>query len=178
MQTLLVAGVVWLIYLHERRGHPPRWVRRGWLVVALLFTYLAIDDGAAIHERVGTAVDDWDGGALAALFPSYTWQPVFLPIFGSLALVMLTVVWHELRWTLFVLFAAGMAMYVLAVGLDFAEGLEGVLVDDARHFQKVLEEFAEMLGTALLFGAFAGHLTAIASRLEFRLPGSDSAPRI
>ncbi len=32
----------------------PRLVRLAWLVVALFFSYMALDDGAALHERLGS----------------------------------------------------------------------------------------------------------------------------
>ena len=126
-QTLLVALTVWSIVLVVRaqRASWPRQV--GWAVVALLFTYMAIDDGAQLHERVGTVVRALRGQtdpAALQWFPSYTWQIVFVPVFGGVGLAVAGFLWRELpdRVGVGLVFAA-LTCFVLAVGLDFVEGL-------------------------------------------------------
>ncbi|HJO37781.1 MAG TPA: hypothetical protein QF650_04180 [Vicinamibacterales bacterium] len=97
-------------------------------VLALWFSYMTVDDGAQLHERIGTTVSilQEDAGSSALdLFPSYTWQLVFLPLFGGLGLFMAAFLWRELQdrpARLAVIAAIG--CLVVAVGLDFFEGLE------------------------------------------------------
>ena len=80
-QTLLIALTLWLIYSVAKAGRKPRAIVVGWLVLALFFTYMAIDDGAQIHERLGStfkALREASGASLdffsqlhmAAHFPS------------------------------------------------------------------------------------------------------------
>lgn len=53
-QTFMVALTLWATWLVVRRAlpRPAGWRRLGWLALALFFTYMAIDDGAEVHERL------------------------------------------------------------------------------------------------------------------------------
>ena len=136
-QTLLIGLTLWCIYLVVRRGTTDRWRRAGWGVLASFFTFMAIDDGALLHERAGTVFErllsgDADSGAATSLgsrwletFPSYAWQIVVGPFFVLLGLFCLVFLWRELagrRARLLVVVA--LACFASAVGLDFVEGLE------------------------------------------------------
>ena len=130
MQTAMVALTVWFIYLLVRRSGS-RLQRTGWLVLAAFFTYLAFDDGAHIHERVGTWYHDAFTGAgsgLAArtleLFPSYRWQIVFMPVFAAAGVFMFLFLLRQLHgWRGKVLVTVALALLATAVALDFFEGL-------------------------------------------------------
>ena len=52
---------------------------------------MAVDDGAQLHERLGSTFKAMreDVGSSLDFFPSYPWQILFLPIFGTLGLFML-----------------------------------------------------------------------------------------
>lgn len=153
----------------------------GWLVTALFFIYMAMDDGAQIHERVGTAFETIakreDSGIFASILsvsPSYPWQLIFVPILGSIGLYMSYFLWQESQSSgsrtliFFALFAMG-----VAVGLDFIEGLDKahpvniythlrdyfkVRSDTVWHFAKVAEEFLEMLSITLFWLVFSKHM--------------------
>jgi hypothetical protein len=105
-------------------------------VIALFLTWMALDDGAEVHERLGTAFDQgavasMEGEAFAgaepgvvARFPSYTWQLVFGPVFAGLGLFTLGFLWREMgrrRQRAIVVLAVGLLGF--AVALDFFEGL-------------------------------------------------------
>jgi len=186
-QTLLAALTLWLTYVMVRPQSESRWRKAGWLALALFFTYMAIDDGAELHERLGTTVDALreDSSALIASFPSYTWQILFGPVFAAFGLFMLAFLWKELatRSSRLVLVAA-IGCLGLAVVLDFFEGLEPdhalnlhtYIVDhthfDARaqarfarsgydtlqHFSRSAEETLEMLANSLLWFVFLRNL--------------------
>jgi hypothetical protein len=68
-------------------------------------------------------------------------------------------------------FLVGISLYVIAVGLDFVEGLDGELYEEMgiadffsthdyriRHMSKALEEFIEMLGTTTFLIVFLKNL--------------------
>jgi len=184
-QTLLAALILWLIYgLSHHVDGGEVLDRRGWLLLALFFTYMSADDGALIHERMGSMfeemleADKLDGsGTLAqwmAMFPSYEWQ-FMLPFFVLMGLFMLCFLWRALgsdkRSLLLVLVA--FCSLACAVLLDFIEGLpeehafnvyswlkqayllESYTVD---HFARSLEEFLEMLGISLFLVVFVAQL--------------------
>ncbi len=133
MQTAMVALTLWLVYVVVRATQS-RGKRAGWLARALFFSYLAFDDGAHIHERVGTAYHEiYSASAVAGgfgawtldLFPSYRWQIVFMPIFAAMGLFMLVFLLRELRGRgpkVGLLVALGCLS--TAVGLDFLKGLQ------------------------------------------------------
>jgi len=187
-QTLLAALVLWFIYYLSQitEGVPP-FYKRGWLILALFFTYMSADDGALIHERLGTMFEEIieQQGSLEStgllsqwldLFPSYEWQ-FLLPIFAAIGLYMLYFLWKVLGsgrslWMVLVAFSA----LSIAVLLDFIEGmpeehslnvyswlkhyylLEAYTVD---HFAKSLEEFLEMLGISLFLVVFVAQINRI-----------------
>lgn len=132
LQTAMVAVTLWIIWLIVRNAASRRRAA-GWLLLALFFSYLALDDGAFVHERIGTAYNtyfaDADpsstfGGWSLEVFPSYRWQIVFLPIFGAAGAFMTFFLFRELRsWRLRIAVIAALTLLTAAVGLDFFEGL-------------------------------------------------------
>ena len=170
LQELAIGVVAALIYAHGRitqSGSP--WMRRGWLFIALLFAYVSIDDGMSVHERVGTALANWNPDGVVDLYPSYPWQLIFVPLFGAAGLVMLFVLYGQLSWGQLLFFCVGVGMIMFAQSLDFIEGSSIVLSDAMSHFQKAIEEAIEMSGMALIFFAFARHLVTVTRgrRLRF-----------
>ena len=184
-QTLVAGLVLWLIFLVSRSRGEGRGVQLAWGFLAGFFIYLSADDGAKIHERMGSvfaelneSVDPDDAAGLAArvqeLFPSYEWQLVMLPLLAAAGLFMLVFLLQEIRDRRgrLLLFLAP-AFMAVAVGLDFIEGLDDehawnvqVWIREAfdlsaytvRHFAKSLEEFLEMVAISLLLVLFVRHL--------------------
>jgi len=201
-QTLLVALTLWLTYVVVRQSPASsRFRRAGWAVLACFFSYMAIDDGAQLHERLGTAfkVVQRDSGNSLSFFPSYTWQLVFLPVFVAVGLFMVAFMWRELtskRQRLLVLVASGCMAF--AVGLDFIEGLDPAHPLNAyswlastfdlevwanerfgksafatlRHFSKAIEEATEMLAISLLWFVFLSHLGTAAGNVRLAFGAS------
>jgi hypothetical protein len=215
VQTLLVAGTVWAIWLVERRRAPGLGRSVGWAVVASFFTYMALDDGTKMHERFGTAVSVMNerGGAgavddaLLGGFPSYPWQIVFLPIFAALGAFTALFLWRQLAGAFSrLLVVAGLGCFVIAVGLDFVEGLPHrhplnvqtwvvetfdfhrfsrrrfgrSAIDATAHFSKSIEETLEAFGTTLLWLAFLHHLMSRTGELRLRFAPAEAgeAPRL
>lgn len=185
-QTWMMGLTAGLIYWVSRVRGAARWQRIGWMVITIFMLYMSMDDGSKFHERVGSSVKTMLGGEESAesIFPSYTWQLVFLPIFGSVGLYMLWFLNRELstaRDKLYIVAAIG--LMVLAVAADFFEGLE---MDDprnlhgwikqagdfstyqVRHYSKSLEEFMEMLAMTTFWVVFLRHLFYLTPGLHFR----------
>ncbi len=51
-QTLFVALTSWVLWLMVCAAGANRWRRFGWLVVSVVFSYMAVDDGAQLHEFI------------------------------------------------------------------------------------------------------------------------------
>jgi len=202
VQTALLALTVWALFVCARAAGATRWRQVGWLVLALFFTYMSADDGATIHERLGTTFRESNpDSATIASYPSYAWQLAVLPFFVAMGLFMVVFLGRELtrpRGRALVVLA--LFCFVIAIGLDFGEGLgeEHALnpynylvehtgadewarkrfhrtgYDALRHFQKSLEECIEMFGMTLLWIALLGELLHVAP--EVRLVISSDRP--
>jgi hypothetical protein len=170
VETLAVAGVVWLIFVHARRTATP-WLVVGWGVLAATFTYMGIDDGAQIHERVGSAI-----GHAPSFLGSYTWQIVFVPIFAAAALLGALVVWYDVPGRgARALLSVAVLCYIGGVALDYVEGHNETLPDLAEdwglgeytvtHYAKVIEESVEWLGSTLFLVVFLVHLMRRVERI-------------
>jgi len=199
-QTFMTALVLWLIFLvHRTRCAGTRKIV-AWGFLAGFFTYMAADDGAEIHERLGSVFSELNSSSgrgspddlsvqLQSMFPSYEWQLVLLPLLAGAGLFMLIFLSRELRdrtGRVLLFLAAG--FMTIAVGLDFIEGLEDFHPWNAqvwiregfdlskytvRHFAKSLEEFLEMLAISLLLILFIRYfIQAVDSRLlvDFHSP--------
>lgn len=202
-QTLLTGMTLWLIFLVVRNSSGPGARPWGWFVLAAFVTYMAVDDGAQLHERFGStfnAINRDAGGDLAG-YPSYSWQFFFGPVFVLLGMFTLGFLWIELKdWWLRTLVLAALAGWVLAVGLDFIEGLdEGhpwdlytILAETyeldpiteaqfgkdgyaaVRHFSKSFEEVLEMLSMTTLWFVFLLHLGGTTDEIRLRLNSAES----
>lgn len=187
MVGLTCALICWVTFATNSQ----RWQKWGWSITALFFMYMAMDDGAKFHERVGSAVKilvhDANPGSdpnMIGFFPSYGWLLVFVPIFATFGLFLLWFLNRVLtssREKLKVVLAIG--LLVTAVLIDFVEGLEpdhalnahtwisqawGFHFDDVRHYSKSLEETMEMLAMTLLWVVFLRHLTVTAPQIDIR----------
>lgn len=176
IQTAVVASVCWLIYFIVRLNRQSK-RRFGWLILALFFTYMMIDDGAMVHERIGTA---FKSTSKAVNFPSYTWQLVIAPFFIAMGAYMAWFIWQERNipvkrsWLILAFTCLG-----VAVVLDFFEGVDNAYVtlievtglreSIFNHFSKSLEEFLEMLGMSFFLIFFLDYLAQLTDKVEIKL---------
>jgi len=191
-QTLMAGLTAAAAYYLSKKLDRERRAVIGWLVIAGFFIFMAVDDGAQIHERMGSAfkaIGKGDSGGLAnsilGLSPSYTWQLLFVPIFGSIGLYMAFFLWRELKASSsrkLVLLA--LVLMGIAVVLDFFEGLKREhalnlytwLAEHyelrnytVQHFGKSLEETLEMLSITTFWMIFSRHLFFLMKPIDVRL---------
>ena len=128
----------------------------------MFFTYMVIDDGAMVHERIGSAFKQANRDIE---LPSYTWQFVVAPLFIMMGVFMLGFLWKQgsskvkRSWLL-----AALLCLALALVMDYVEGLDegyrllvehlGWTEKTIAHFSKSIEEFLEMLGMSFLLILF------------------------
>ncbi len=182
-QTFVIGSIALLNFALLRRLGAATWRRTGWIVLAVLFVYLSMDDGAKIHERLGTASKSFEltSGAVKA-YPSYAWQVIVGPVFLALGLFMLCFLWKELKRP-FDRFAVVLALgcLTLAVAMDYVEGLEdgyALLLDNfdwskgaVEHFAKSAEETLEMFGMTIFLVVFLGHAMRLSPVTVVRVQG-------
>jgi len=105
----------------------------------VFFFYLALDDGAQVHERVAVAISDFfaltaerEGvftgpvgwlGRLIHGFPSYAWQVLLGPVFVAFGVFLIVFFRRALDRRLARLALSGLVLYAAAQGQDFLEGL-------------------------------------------------------
>ncbi|MGI9318585.1 MAG: hypothetical protein ACR2QW_14745 [bacterium] len=180
MQTAAVATTLWLIWYLARLGNADKRTKAGWLLLALFLSYIAVDDGAMIHERIGTA---FKHNNASLTLPSYGWQFIMGPVFAIMGLTMIIFLWKRgstaiRRDWLVIAFTC----MTLAIALDFVEGMEngyqaltnqtGWRVKTITHFSKSLEEFLEMLGMSILLMTFLDHLGYLLERIQVSISGT------
>ncbi|MBF0124587.1 MAG: hypothetical protein HQL60_04550 [Magnetococcales bacterium] len=162
-----------------------------WRIIAVFFLYDWVDDMAQIHERLGSFIGDAVrdhqivNGMLVSVvreFLSYYWHILFFPLLVTMGLILL-ILWfnlpnHTLRMHLFV----GLSCLVMAVALDYVEGLDW-FVDDMRqqyasyglstpvvhHLLRSGEEWLEMVGAIFILAAFLGTARELSTTLLLRL---------
>lgn len=189
----LAASVLCLAVAFVTRRRSPRSRASGFFVLAAFFAFMAIDDSAKIHERLGTASKHLIAVDRSG-FPSYAWQLVVLPALAAMGLFMCVFLWRDLTRFEKGVLAFAVGLFAFAVGLDFIEGLsplhpwnlakklssypsvelfsrarfERSGFDTVRHFSKSLEECLEMLGISTMCVLFVRRLGRSFSNLEIR----------
>ncbi|PIQ24286.1 hypothetical protein COW36_23820 [bacterium (Candidatus Blackallbacteria) CG17_big_fil_post_rev_8_21_14_2_50_48_46] len=195
IQLFCIALVLWGVFavLLTQKQTLKRFVLWGWGFIASFFSYLALDDGSRLHERIGTAVEETfkGGGAsgggffseLVKHFPSFHWQLVFVPALVCIGFFVMWFMWKNLnsREQKILLFL-GLSLYGFAVVLDFIEGVESIYTHLAAslgvktyvisHLSILIEECSEMFGNTLIMLAFLKQLTSQAGNWSVRVVSS------
>lgn len=164
-QLLFVAILGSLCACRLRLTGAARWRQAGWVIIALFFLYMAVDDGAYLHERMGGtfghAVEGAKSAGLVGRYPSYYWQILLGPPFAAMGLFMLVFLQRELGRRMQWVVVAALGCYAVAVFLDFLDGygegdvyrylstLTAASRNTQQHYMRVVEEFLELLGTTL-----------------------------
>ena len=164
-------------------------VARPWLIFSGFFLYLSADDGARIHERLGSFFRDLaedSEGNLSSFFDqvlfftgSYAWLIFVLPVFTAMGLYMLR--WghkHVTEQATREFAMMGVVCLSFAICLDYFEGLVNkdtisvknwpIEKKSIEHFQRVIEEFLEMTAFLLVLrGLWVHLLTQCVEKMQF-----------
>lgn len=189
VQTFCVGSLLVCITLLHRSNHESALRISAWGMLSIFFLYMSADDGAEIHERLGSTfkaaakeAQSGVGGVFTqaqGCFPSYDWQLVVLPFFAVAGLLMIVFLLREFGdiRSRFLLFIAPTLM-ACAVSLDFFEGLDeahplnvhtwlqqkyDLRQYTVSHFAKSLEEFLEMIAMATFLVLFLLYLLRLIS---------------
>jgi len=198
-QTLMLGLTLGFIWICIKTQPDKRREALGWLILTCFFLYMAIDDGAQIHERFGSAFKKTmqQAGNTLDFFPSYTWQIVFLPVFVGLGLFTDYFLWNQVKeHSNRILLLVSIFCFGIAVGLDFIEGLDPdhplniyTWIEDntdleywtqqrfdedayktLRHFSKSLEEAIEMFAHTLIWFVVLRQIPTLISSIKIVFP--------
>jgi len=175
-----------LIYVVQRAKGVRRADASPWLFFSGFFTFLSMDDGAKIHERLGSFFRELteEGEGIFWVFQdvldsasTYSWQVFVLPVFLFVGFFMLLWGYQHVRnletqrWVIF-----GSVCIALAIGVDYFEGLvdndvvtlEGRAFseDTIAHYQRVIEEFLEMSGFIAVLRGLWFYLLSISNAVK------------
>ncbi len=149
--TLLIAAGVWVIcYALDLRGRKPGWDRIlcwGWLLLAVLFCLLSLDEEGSFHERLGAV-------------PGMNQFEVFVAPMVLVGIFLLAFAWARLRgdWLTIGLLALGFLTYL---SVPIQERAETILEKSGIYTATwhtpardvVIEEGSELLGTLFFIAA-------------------------
>ncbi|RMG39208.1 MAG: hypothetical protein D6719_13835 [Candidatus Dadabacteria bacterium] len=196
----LLLGLSCVLHGVRAKIHKSLWRAGDWFVLALIFTYLSLDDGARIHENLGNAFGRAFGSnpldlepsffdRLADWFPSYYWQLIFMPFLAVVGLCMFMLLWREYKsWKFRFMMCAGFGILALSQGLDYFEAIDhaydwisslsGVPTADISHYSKTLEETMEMFGLTLLIMANLGHFVTLTDNVQINFVRQKSSSTV
>jgi hypothetical protein len=156
---LLLAGLVALLNSHSAPRLPKlNWFyRNGWILMALVFIYLSVDEVSQVHENLATILDLRSQQSQGANYyvGAGDWIPILLPV------ISIVVVGMIIFFSLFFLSRKGPLLMaclglVCWMGAIASEAVEGgfLKIQLSRNVEGLLEESCEIIGTTLLLIAF------------------------
>lgn len=176
LAILLCAMILWCIAVFKQREDAS--FKNHWLFLAIVFTYLGVDEALALHEEVGDLVEDLDlFDADGFLF--FAWVVPY-------SILMLLFIISYARFV-FSLPRQTMLLFIFSGGL-FLTGAFGFEVFSARqadfkgfdtvayHVLYTFEELCEMIGIALFCFALLGYIKNELGDIHFSLGSKAKFP--
>ena len=162
--SLLALGVgasALAVFLVEKAKGKPSVSKVAWLVAAILFTCISLDDAMAFHERLGaiTSLDLME----RLHYRSYPWHITVAPLFALGFLAIAIPIWRAVKCLpgLTFMLLVGFACYGGAIALDFVEGIYQMSRAGSTPpaflnlpMLMVTEEALEMAGTTFFLYVF------------------------
>jgi hypothetical protein len=156
--------------------HKPEGKRYYWLGLTILFLFLSIDEGVAIHEAIGSFFERY---LYAEGFLYYMWVVPYGIAVVVVGLVFSKFVWELPKNTRARFVAAGMIYLTGVLGIEMLGAREADLRDTTTVLYSMLymlEELLEMLGIVLFIYALLSHLTEETGPLSIVLQPADENP--
>ena len=171
VQNFAVAITALVIALHYKFLLADRKKFLAWSLIAILFSYISLDDHLVLHERLGSSwpvfAEQFLGINMGEL-PTYGWLFLFGPFFGGVGLFFLLFLYSQLcssRYRLTLIVA--LSFWIFAVLLDAWDGTSkpyeslssatGFKEVSLRHVFMLVEEMLEMLGSTAFLYLFLAH---------------------
>ncbi len=165
-----------LALITHANWHRPDGRRFYWLGLTILFLFLTIDEGAAIHEAVGSYFERY---LFAEGFLYFMWVVPYGIATVVLGLVFLKFVWELPKNTRVRFIVAGVIFLTGVLGIEMLGAREADLHGTetvAYCILYSLEEMLEMLGIILFIYALLSHLAQETGRLSVVLQLAHGSP--
>jgi hypothetical protein len=171
---LLCSALLALITYTE--WHKPESKRSYWLGLTMLFLFLAIDEGVAIHEAIGSYLERY---LHAEGFLYFMWVVPYGIAVVMIGLVFLKFVRELPKNTQTRFVMAGVIYLVGVLGIEMLGAREADLHDTYTVLYSVLytlEEMLEMLGIVIFIYALLSHITEETGPLSIVFEPADGNP--
>ena len=174
VQNFIVAITALTLSMHYKFISAKKGKFFGWLLMALFFAYISLDEHLMLHENMGSTLPvfcRWLLGKTITL-PTYGWLFLFGPIFGAFGIFFLIFLYRQMNHKKQrLILIAGLSLWVVATLLDawdgtshpydWVEKMTGFKIIQIRHSFTLVEEIFEMLGSTLFLYLFLSKLRLI-----------------
>ena len=166
---LFCAGLLWLIAAHKRQQHTD--YQHHWLGLAIIFTFLGIDEAIAIHEDIGDLIEDqqWFD---AEGFLYFSWVVPYGLLMILFAVSYLKFILMLPRKTMLLFICAGTIFISGALGIEIFGAREADLHGTETILYSILytvEELCEMLGIVIFCHALMHYIETQEGHIHFHI---------
>jgi hypothetical protein len=165
---ILCSIILFLIASGKKRTQQP--YRFHWKLLAWIFLFLAIDEGASIHEDIGDIMELF---VTASGFLYFPWVIPYAGLVAFLALFYFRFLLHLPRPTMVRFIIAGGLFLTGAVGLEMISAQEADINGTATITYSILytiEELCEMIGIVIFLQALLEYYATEFGTLKIRFP--------
>lgn len=171
--TLLLVGNGFLFFVLFRAERASAGAARVWLLLALVFWFLAIDEYAVLHERLIGPVRE---GLGLGGYLYFAWIVPYAVGVAVLAAIVLPVIWR-LGWRYRLLFGTAAVLYLSgAIGVEMLGGAyyeaQEEQVDLTYRLFQTVEESLEFLGLVALAYTLLSLARSRVDEFSFSLSGA------
>ena len=166
---LFCAALLWVIGVQKRREQAP--FRYHWIGLAIIFTFLSIDEAVALHEDLGDIMEDmrWVD---AEGFLYFAWVVPYGILLVLFAASYFKFVFALPQRTMILFIVAGVLFISGAVGIEVFSAREADLNDTDTLLYSVLytvEELCEMIGIVIFCYALLRHIEDQGVPVQFNI---------
>lgn len=166
---LFCAVLLWVIGLQERPRQMP--FRYHWIGLAIIFTFLSIDEAIALHEDIGDIMEDLEW-VDAKGFLYFAWVVPYGILLALFTVSYLKFVLALPRQTMILFLSAGVLFISGAVGLEIISAREADLHGTDTVYYSALytiEELCEMIGIVIFCYALMRYIEAQRGHVQFHI---------
>lgn len=164
---LVIASALLFLIYHTRSSLNPSSRKKYWLMLSIIFLFLAVDENVQIHEEVTKVVRPLLASDLSG-FLHWAWVVPYFIAFLAIAAYFMSFVISLPIFTRNLIFIAGFLFVFGAVGLELVEGYMFKVYGLNHIYNKLLycmEEFLEMTGVILFIFALLDYMARYNTRL-------------
>ncbi len=169
---LFSAALLWVIGLHKR--HQQAEYKHHWIGLAIIFTFLAMDEAIALHEDIGDIVEGMElFEAKGMLF--FAWIVPYGILLLLFAASYLKFVFALPKQTMILFICAGTIFISGAIGIEIISANEADINGTETIYYSTLytiEELFEMLGIVLFCYALLRYIEQQAGQIKLHLQSS------